>query len=142
VIRGRDTRDTCDTAGLLRGVVAGQGYASAVPLDPDHVSALRSEGHSFRAIAATLGASLGAVQRAVKRRDRLDAELTELLDDDGCALTPPLTFCGIDFTDDPHGTERVIDALGRQADALRRYRWYWHHDGDDRDGLPSWLEAP
>ena len=35
--------------------------------------------------------------------------------DDGCALTPPLTFCGIDFTDDPHGTERVIDARGRQA---------------------------
>lgn len=52
--------------------MAGQGYAAAA-LGPDHVAELRAAGHSFRTIAAMLGASLGAVQRALKRRDRLAA---------------------------------------------------------------------
>jgi hypothetical protein len=49
-------------------------------LDAEHVAALRADGHSFRAIAAALGASLGAVQRAVKRHQ---GGLTVRVDDYG-----------------------------------------------------------
>lgn len=41
-------------------------YAGQV-LEAERVAALRAEGHSFRATAALLGASLCAVQRALKR---------------------------------------------------------------------------
>ena len=49
------------------------------------MAALRAEGHSLRAIAALLCTSLGAVQRALKRRDRLADEYD---DDEGGLFDP------------------------------------------------------
>jgi hypothetical protein len=113
-------------------------YAGRV-LEAEHVARLRAEGHRFRAIAAQLGASLGAVQRAWKRHERAEED-----DDDerGAVVcgeeyepTPPFVFCGTETVlrvfgkgDEPRAveSERWLDANGRSCSALDVYRvWAW-----------------
>jgi len=108
-------------------------------LDSEHVAALRADGHSFRAIAALLGASLGAVQRAWKRHQRTT--------EDACAedeakfvfdlepeLVEPFTFWGVEVEvvqyrgDDPRVVEGELwlDGTGRSVSVLDIWRYCEH----------------
>jgi len=127
-------------------------YADRV-LDAERVAALRAEGHSLRAIAAALGASLGAVQRALKRRDRLDRladdgdDLDDLDDERAAVFDPepvlvePFTFCGVEIEivqhrgEDPRvqESERWLDANGRSVSELDIWRYWTHRAGDHGD---------
>jgi hypothetical protein len=132
-------------------VDAGQGYDSGM-LDAEHVAALRAEGHSFRAIAAALGASLGAVQRAVKRHD---TGLTITVDDDPAASPydsyepiAPFTFVGLAQPEDRRGnplkdgngrpfppSPRAMDGRGVSVPnpELEMYRFCAHARAEGRD---------
>jgi len=86
-------------------------------LDGEHVAALRAEGHSFRAIAAMLGASLGAVQRALKRHHQRDDDEDD--DDDGYVgryddyePVPRFVFVGLADPED-YRAKPLKDGAGR-----------------------------
>lgn len=114
-----------------------------------YIAELRRGGWSAMEIADEVGLSRSQVHRILAAvADEDDDELDELArltrmdagddpddpdDPEGNMVDPPLTFVGIDFTDDPRGEERVMDAAGRHVDALRLYRWRWHHEGDGHD---------
>ena len=113
-------------------------------LDTDRVAALRAEGHSLRAIAVALGASLGAVQRALKRRDRLadeDDDEDESVFDPEPKLVEPFTYCGVEIEivqhrgDDPRlqESERWLDGNKRSVSVLHIWRYYTHRAGDHGD---------
>jgi hypothetical protein len=89
-------------------------------LDSEQVAALRAEGHSFRAIAILLGASLGAVQRALKRRADAEAVKYGYDDEDDPDALPgddyepiaQFVFVGLAVPEDRRG-EPLRDGNGR-----------------------------
>jgi hypothetical protein len=129
-------------------------------LDSEHVAALRAEGHSFRAIAAALGASLGAVQRAVKRHDTglrvtvddygPDDDDTEPGPYDDYEPQAPFLFVGLAVPEDRKGnplkdgngrvfppSPRAIDGRGVSVGnpELDIWRWCAHADAEgDSEG--------
>jgi hypothetical protein len=122
-------------------------------LDGEQVAALRAEGHSFRAIARLLDASLGAVQRALWRH-RAD-EYDEYDDGDEDAgpyddyePVAPFRFVGLAVPEDRRGnplkdgngrpfgpSPRALDGNGVSVPnpELEIWRWCAHAraDGDD-----------
>jgi hypothetical protein len=124
-------------------------------LDAERVVALRAEGHSFRAIAALLGASLGAVQRAVKRHDtgltiRVDDYGPDDDDDAGEAglfddyePAAPFRFVGLAVPEDRRGNPlkdgtgrvfppapRALDGKGVSVGNPDLEIWRWCADAD------------
>jgi hypothetical protein len=124
-------------------------------LDSEQVAALRAEGHSFRAIARLLDASLGAVQRALWRHRAEADEYDEYGDGDEDAgpfddyePVAPFRFVGlavpVDRKGDPlkDGNGRPFPPSPRALDGngvsvpnpdLEIWRWCAHAraDGDD-----------
>jgi hypothetical protein len=124
-------------------------------LDCEHVAQLRADGHSFRAIAAALGASLGAVQRAWKRHE---TGLTVTVDDygddddepeagpfDDYEPVPRFVFVGLATPEDRKGnplkdgnghvfppSPRAIDGRGVSVPNpdLEIWRWCAHADAE------------
>ena len=94
-------------------------------LDSEHVAALRAKGHSFRAIAAALGASRGAVQRAWKRHTEADGDYDDKGDEYGVGpdppLRPPFVFVGLDAVEDYRG-RAAVDSDGRPLGVAPRWR--------------------
>jgi hypothetical protein len=131
-------------------------------LDSERVAQLRAQGHSLREIAAKLGASLGAVQRALKRRPVSPTAYLDVVADvgdddeeegglallDGTAaervLTPPFRFTGMETEtvtvdhDDPRSVlePRFVDSAGRSCDVLDLWRFEFR-DGSAGDGTLS-----
>jgi hypothetical protein len=133
-------------------------------LDAEHVAALRAQGHSFRAIVAALGASLGAVQRALKRREAAEADEYGLDDGDEPEAAPyddyepvpPFVFVGLATPEDRKGNPlkdgngrpfgagpRAID--GRSVSVgnpeLELWRWCAHARAEGRDDEAEAVEA-
>jgi hypothetical protein len=137
-------------------------------LDAEHVAALRADGHSFRAIAAALGASLGAVQRALRRHEdgltvRVDDygpddedEADEAGPYDDYEPVAPFTFVGLAVPEDRKGnplkdgngrpfgpSPRAID--GRSVSVgnpeLELWRWCAHARAEGRDDEAEAVEA-
>jgi hypothetical protein len=152
VSRGRDTgRYGATHPVCCAALVLVRAYAGRV-LDAEHVARLRAEGHSFRAIAALLGASLGAVQRALKRHQQADEydddELAGALDD--YEPVPPFVFVGLAVAEDRKGNPlkdgnghvflpepRAVDGRGVSVSnpELDIYRWCAHADAEgDSEG--------
>jgi hypothetical protein len=96
--------------------------------DRDHeVARLRAAGYSFRATARTLGMSLGAVQRALRRveasvdlDDDDDSLLNALRLDDDSPPVGSVRFVGVDETD-PR-VELFVDERGAFFTLLQLYR--------------------
>jgi len=129
-------------------------------LDAEHVARLRADGHSFRAIAAALGASLGAVQRALRRHeDGLTVRVDDYGPDDDYAEPeagayddyepcPPFRFVGLADPEDRKGnplrdgygrpfppSPRAIDGKGVSVGnpELDVFRWCAHARADGHD---------
>jgi hypothetical protein len=135
-------------------------------LDAEHVAQLRADGHSFRAIAAALGASLGAVQRAAKRHE---TGLTVTVDDygpddDDAEAGPfddyepiaPFTFVGLAVAEDRKGnplkdgngrpfgpSPRAVDGRGVSVGnpELDLWRWCAHERAEGRYDEAEAVEA-
>jgi hypothetical protein len=122
-------------------------------LDSEHVARLRADGHSFRAIAAHLGASLGAVQRAWKRHTEAQADPWGDYDDteaeagpyDDYEPVPPFVFVGLAVPEDRKGNPlkdgngrpfgpgpRAVDGRGVSVSnpELDVFRWCAHTDAE------------
>jgi len=110
---------------LLRGYAAGM-------LDTERVAALRAEGHSFRAIAVALGASLGAVQRAVKR-GIVEAEAVD--DDDDMTAE--------DFYEAPERLPLELPVVSAGLELVTDYRGrpLVNTDGRLHGLVPRWLDC-
>jgi hypothetical protein len=129
-------------------------------LDAEHVARLRAEGHSFRAIAAHLGASLGAVQRALARHRAAD-EYDDDEDDDGGVFddyepVPPFVFVGLAVAEDAKGNPlkdgngrpfgpgpRAVDGRGVSVGnpELDVFRWCAHARAEGDDAGAEAVEA-
>jgi hypothetical protein len=107
-------------------------------LDTERVALLRAQGHSLREIAGLLSTSLGAVQRALKRRpvsvtayldlpdgDDLDEDAgMVLLDGTEVEHPGPFVFVGVGDA----GEVRLLDSKSVSCGLTAAYRWCMARD--------------
>lgn len=83
----------------------------------EEIARLRERGVSFRAIALRLGCSLGSVQKAMRRVQARNAELTAASAESDHTPQGSISFVGVDG-----GVERFADERGRRFTLLDLYR--------------------